>query len=146
MCIRDSNVTAYWERNERFDTVINLSFSSYGLDAFARVLEAWIAHFLSVRTSIQPVQEISDERWVWHVGLDAEGTALLNDLYQGAEIEEDRLRQLLSLFRLDFKDPAEMRPDIAGRPIYLALAMTPDQKLRVKPQNLLVNLPLARKS
>ena len=36
-----------------------------------------------------------------------------------------------------------MRPDIAGRPVYLGLAMSEDETLRLKPQNLLVNLPLA---
>jgi hypothetical protein len=35
-----------------------------------------------------------------------------------------------------------MQPDVAGRPVWLGLAMTPDGLLRLKPQNLLVNLPL----
>ena len=30
-----------------------------------------------------------------------------------------------------------------GEPIYLILAMTPDKRLRMKPQNLVVGLPLA---
>jgi hypothetical protein len=37
-----------------------------------------------------------------------------------------------------------MRPAIAGRPVYLAMAMNPDNVLKLKPQNLLLNLPLAR--
>ncbi len=53
------------------------------------------------------------------------------------------MTRLLSLFRLEFKDPAAMRLDIAGRPIYLGMAMTEAGVLRLKPQNLLVNLPLA---
>jgi len=32
---------------------------------------------------------------------------------------------------------------MTDKPIYLALAMDRDQNLRMKPQNLLVNLPLA---
>ncbi len=36
-----------------------------------------------------------------------------------------------------------MQPAVAGRPVYLGLAMTTDNVLRMKPQNLLVNLPLA---
>ena len=36
-----------------------------------------------------------------------------------------------------------MLPAIAGRPVYLALAMDQEQQVRLKPQNLLVNLPLA---
>ena len=36
--------------------------------------------------------------------------------------------------------------DIAGRAVYLALCKTPDDRLRLKPQNLLVNLPLAERA
>lgn len=137
---------AYWGRDERHDTVIDVTFAAAGLDALARVLERWVAHFLGVKVSIQPVQTIRDERWVWHVGLDAEGTAILNDLYNGVEVDEDRLARVLALFRLEFADPAAMRADLAGRPVYLAMAMTPERTLRLKPQNLLVNLPLAATS
>ena len=47
------------------------------MTALARVLERWIAHFLDVEVNIEPQREINDARWVWHVGLDAEATALL---------------------------------------------------------------------
>lgn len=36
-----------------------------------------------------------------------------------------------------------MRADVAGNPVYLGLATTADDVVRVKPQNLLLNLPLA---
>ncbi len=140
------NAGLYWERDQSHDLVLNLSFASAGLDALCRVLEAWAGHFLDIRLSIQPVQEIRDEHWVWHLGLDSEGSRLLNDLYNGVEVGEDRLSRLLSLFRLEFTDPSVMRPDIAGRAVYLALCMTEDQRLRLKPQNLLVNLPLGERA
>jgi hypothetical protein len=136
------NEDAYWERSDRFDTVLDLSFAKPGLDALCRVLSAWVRHFRRVEVGIQPVQAIRDERWRWHVGLDAESSALLNDLYEGRPVPEERLARLLSLFRLEFADPAVVLPDTAGRPVYLGLAMTPDRRVRLKPQNLLVNLPL----
>jgi len=136
----------YWTRCDRFDTVLDLSFTRPGLDALCRVLEAWVRHFIGAAVTIQPVQKITDERWVWHVGLDREATALLNDLYNRTEVSEDRMARLLSLFRLDFEDPGLMRADLKGRPVYLGLAMTADNKVRLKPQNLLVNLPLARRA
>ncbi len=142
----EDNAEMYWARNERYDTAIMLNFASPGLDALCRVLEAWVRHFLDVEVSIQPVRQIRDERWVWHVGLDAEGSRLLNDLYNGLEVEEERLERLLCLFRLAFADPSVMPSDIAGRPVYLAMAMTPDNVLRLKPQNLLVNLPIAQRA
>jgi hypothetical protein len=39
-----------------------------------------------------------------------------------------------------------MRAEVAGRPVYLAMAMDEHHVLRLKPQNLLLNLPLARRS
>jgi len=141
--LQPETAALYWQRNARFDTVLDLSFSRHGIDALCRVLEDWVRHFFRADVLIQPVQKISDEKWVWHIGLDAESTALLNDLYEDVEITDARMSRLLSLFRLKFQKPELMRPDIANRPIYLALAMTADKKIRLKPQNLLVNLPLA---
>lgn len=132
----------YRARSDRFDTALEIGFTRPGLDALARVLERWIGHFLGVGVTIHPVQHIRDDRWTWHVGLDAEASALLNDLYQGREAGEERMRRLLSLFRLEFDDPGDMLERVAGKPVYLALCMTPDGRLRVKPQNLLLNLPL----
>ncbi|MFQ5773924.1 MAG: DUF6352 family protein [Kiloniellaceae bacterium] len=142
----EDNADLYWGRDQRYDTVLILNFAGPGLDALCRVLEAWVRHFLDVAVSIQPVQEISDDKWVWHVGLDAEGTKLLNDLYDGAEVGEARLARLLALFRLEFAEPSVMLASIAGRRVYLAMAMTPEGLLRLKPQNLLVNLPLAERA
>jgi hypothetical protein len=139
----ERNPDLYWGRDQAYDTVLNLSFAGGGLDALCRVLEAWVRHFLAIEVNIQPVQKIRDERWVWHVGLDAEGSALLNDLYTGEEVDEARMTRLLSLFRLEFSDSRVMRRSIAGRPVYLAMAMSEDSRLRLKPQNLLVSLPLA---
>jgi len=144
--LSEANAGLYWGRDQAHDTVLDLSFASAGLDALSRLLESWIRHFLDVEVSIQPVQQIADEKWVWHIGLDAEGSALLNDLYNGAEVGETRLARLLSLFRLEFAQPSVMPAAIAGRPVYLALAMTEAGTLRVKPQNLLVNLPLAERA
>jgi hypothetical protein len=144
--LTEANAATYWSRDERHDTVLDLSFGRAGLDALARVLEAWVAHFLAVRVSIQPVARISDERWVWHVGLDAEANAVMNDLYNGVDVDEERLARIVALFRLEFADPAVMRADLAGRPVYLGMARDAAGRLRLKPQNLLVNLPLASRA
>ena len=56
------------------------------------------------------------------------------------------MQRLLCLFRLEFDDPADMRPALAGRPVWMAMAMDERNRLRLKPQNLLMNLPLARRA
>ena len=105
-------------------------------------MEAWILHFLKVRTRIQPMQNINDENWLWHIGLDVDATRILNALYHGKELSEPELEKIVALFRLEIQDGASVHPDVRGRPVYLALAMTKEKKLRMKPQNLLTNLPL----
>jgi len=142
--IDEDSGAIYWARSDRFDTVLDLSFARPGLDALCRVLEAWVMHFTGAEVAIQPVQQIRDERWVWHIGLDRDASALLNDLYEGRHVEDARRAQLLALFRLEFRDPGVMLPRVRGRPAYLGLAMSKAGRLKLKPQNLLVNLPLAR--
>ncbi len=123
---------------------VPLALHNSGQAALARVLERWVYQLLGVAVSITPLARIDDARWRWHVGLDAESSAILNDLYQGVTVDADRLARLVGLFRLDFDNPADMRADLAGVPVWLGLAMDADGVLRLKPQNLLLNLPVAQ--
>lgn len=144
--LREDNAATYWERAERHDMVLDIGFGRPGLEALARILEGWLQHLLGISVSIQPVAKIRDDRWVWHVGLDVESTAIMNGLYRDEAISDDRLARILSLFRLEFRDASVMRADIAGRPVYLGLARDGQERVRLKPQNLLVNLPLAARA
>jgi len=136
------NAALYWERESRHDTVVSFTYGRPALDAFCRAMESWILHFSRVHVQIQPIRNIEEPRWAWHIGLDAEATALLNALRAGEEVEPGRMRRILALFRMTFADPAELRPDIAGRPVYLALAADENDVVKMKPQNLLLNLPI----
>ena len=137
-----SNADIYWPRDSKHDTVISLTYGRPALEAFCRVVERWVAHFFAVQVKVQPIRKIDEPRWAWHVGLDAESTAILNELWAGGEVEQGRMRNILALFALTFDDPALMRRDIAGRTVYLALSCGADQVVRMKPQNLLASLPL----
>lgn len=93
--------------------VFTMTRARSGLKALAGVLQKWVRHFLGVAVSIKPLQKIDDDAWRWHVGLDAQASALLNDLYEGRDIEPGRMQRLVSLFRLDFANPLEMRAEAA---------------------------------
>jgi len=136
-----ANAAIYWERESRHDTVISLTYGRPALDALCRVLEAWVQHFLSVKVQVKPVRKIEEAPWAWHIGLDAESTALLNELWSGAQIEPGRMRNILAILALQFEEPAAMRADIRGRSVYLALSGE-GGVVKMKPQNLLTNLPL----
>ena len=152
------NAPRYWQASERFAFVLDLTHelsqelshgltlrmtnARSGLKALARVLERWVLHFFAVEVRIQPLQNIDDPGWRWHLGLDAESSALLNDLYEDRAVDPQRQQRLISLFRLNFVNPSDMQADVAGKPVYLGLAMNAEQIVRIKPQNLLLNLPL----
>ena len=140
------NAEVYWKRESAYDTVISINHGRAALEAYCRVIEAWVAHFHGVAVRVRPMSRIDEPRWAWHIGLDAASTGLLNDLFEGVEVDHGRMRRLLALFRMDFENPSDMRADIAGRPIYMALSANEEDVVRMKPQNLLVNLPLAQAS
>ena len=140
------NSPFYFLRDELFSFLLDLTPGGDGARALATVLERWVAHLAGVRVAIEPVARVEDERWRWHVGLDVESTAILNALYRGEAVAEEARARLATLFRLSFSDPADALADAAGRPVYLGLAVREDHTLRMKPQNLLVNLPFARAS
>lgn len=137
-----ANAALYWEREARHDTVISLTYGRAALDELCRVIEAWVGHFHAIEVAVKPLRRIDEARWAWHIGLDAESTAILNELWQGSEVDAGRMRNIVALFALQFADPAAMRQDIAGRTVYLALSVDADQVVRMKPQNLLLNLPV----
>ena len=83
------NSAIYWERESRFDTVLSLAYGQAGLDALCRVIEAWVAHFFGVRTAVKPLRSIEEQKWAWHIGLDAESTTILNTLWSGGDVARE---------------------------------------------------------
>jgi hypothetical protein len=142
--LTEDNKADYWTRSDRFDTAIDFRFTQPAPDALGRVIEAWIRHFLHVETRVTAMQSIRDERWSWHIGCDADATRILNALYNGEDVPEEELYQIVALYRMELLNPADAMDIVRGKPVYLGLAMNNDKKLVFKPQNLLTNFPLRR--
>lgn len=144
--LHEGNASEYWARNEDFDLAVQLNFGHKPINCFSRLLEKWIEHFVGVKTRITPMQQITDPKWSWHVGLDAAATGILNKLYNKEPLDAEELEQIICLFRLDFIDESAVAKAQVGKPVYLAIAMNEQKQLKLKPQNLLFNLPLAKAS
>jgi Family of unknown function (DUF6352) len=142
----DDNEQLYWARSDRFDTVVDFRFEQPALDAFARVLERWLSHLKRIEVAVEPRPKLEDTDWRWHIGLDAEATRLLNALYEQKQVSLDEMSQIVGLFRMRFKDERGLIERVRGKPVYLGLAMNAAKRVKMKPQNLLVNLPLSRLS
>lgn len=144
--LNEQNKEIYWERSEYFDTVIDFRFGLPALDAFARVIEAWLYHFLKLRVRVQPCAAIKDDDWRWHIGLDREATSILNALYKGEELGPETLERIIALLNMNIEDTEAVVEAARGSTIHLALAMNEKKRLKMKPQNLLLNLPLKAES
>lgn len=142
----ESNHAEYFRRDERRDTVLQVNPGLPGSLALCEVLARWVGHFHGTTVKVTPIREIPDEEWLWHVGLDVEASTMLNDIYSGGEVDEERMRRVVGLFRMDFADAGALQAEMRGAPVFLGMAMTPEGNLRLKPQNLLMNLPLARRA
>jgi hypothetical protein len=138
----ENNKDIYWARSDRFDTVIDFRFEQPAPDAFARVVEGWLGHLLRIEARVEPRPRIDDPDWRWHIGLDREATRILNALYEGATPPLEEMARIVGLFRMRIADERMLLDRVKGRPIYLGLAMDARKQVKMKPQNLLTNLPL----
>ncbi|WP_046477739.1 MULTISPECIES: DUF6352 family protein [Filomicrobium] len=140
--LSEDNKDIYWGRSDRFDTVVDFRFEQPALDAFARVIEGWLNHLVRIEVTVEPRPRIEDSDWRWHIGLDREATEILNALYEGNAPPADSMTRLIGLFRMKIPDERLVIERVKGRPIYLALAQTAQDRVKMKPQNLITNLPL----
>jgi len=139
----DENAWTYWSRSDAFTMALNLGSNPRSREGLARVIEVWLRHLLNLDAQVEPLARIEDRDWRWFVGLDAEATSIGNALWQGETVDEEAAGRVLALFRLTFAKGAPVEPRVAGHPVYVLLAMTPDKSVRLKPQNLVMGLPLA---
>ncbi|MCO6417228.1 DUF6352 family protein [Siccirubricoccus sp. KC 17139] len=133
---------SYAARSDAHDLALDIAEGRPGQAGLARALERFIRHAIGEEVTIRPVPVIEDAHWRWHVGLDAEATAIANALWRGEAVAQARLARLLWLGVLEFRESSRVLPEVAGRPVYLALAMDAAQRVRLKPQNLATGLPL----
>ncbi len=136
------NAKIYFERSDRFDTALDLTAGREGLAALGRVIAAWTRHMLSVDVTVEPRTALQGVNFAWYVGLDTNGTRIGDALWQGEELDDATQAQIVGLYRLTFDDPAVMSERVRGEPVYLILAMTPERRLMMKPQNLINGLPV----
>jgi hypothetical protein len=140
--LNEDNAQAYWQRSDRFDFALDLTAGRRGHAAFAQVIATFLRHMLAIEAEIEPLIAVRDAPLAWYVGLDAAASKIGDRLWDGGELDPQTASRIIGIYSLKFHDAARLAPRLAGEGIYLILAMTPDGMLRVKPQNLVVGLPI----
>jgi hypothetical protein len=142
--LNEENAEGYWARSDRFDLALDLTAGRRGLAALGQAIERWLAHLLALKVEVEPLTAVADVELGWYVGLDAEATAIGDTLWRGEELDASARERIAGLYRLIFRADEKLLDNVNGNAIFLMMAMTPDRKLRMKPQNLLTGLPIAR--
>ena len=140
--LSDANAAQYFARSDAYDMALDLTGGRRGPLALGEVIARWVKHLVAVDVAVEPLGELRNARLTWYVGLDADGTKIGDRLWRGETIDDETRAQVVALFRLSFRDHAAPAEGLAGEPVYLILAMTADKTLRVKPQNLVIGLPV----
>jgi Family of unknown function (DUF6352) len=138
----DENAWTYWSRSDAHAMVMNIGGNPKARAGLCRVIERWVAHLLGVAVKVETVASIEDRDWRWFVGLDSEGTRIGNTLWNGAALDGGTFERIVALMRLTIEDAGLVDERVGTRPVYLILAMGADKVVRLKPQNLIVGLPL----
>ena len=138
--LSESNADGYPARSDAHDLALDIAEGRPGQRGLARALERFIGHVLGEVVSIAAVPVIADAPWI--LGLDAEATRIGNALWRGEAVAQAELARILWLGELRFAEGSRVLPRAQGRPVVLALAMDPAQRVRLKPQNLVAGLPL----
>lgn len=138
----DENAWTYWSRSDAHAMVMNIGGNPKARAGLCGVIERWVAHLVGVAVKVEPIASIEDRDWRWFVGLDSEGTRIGNALWNGAALDADARDRIVALMRLTIEDVRLVDERVGSRPVYLILARGADGVVRLKPQNLVVGLPL----
>jgi hypothetical protein len=140
--LNEENADSYWRRSDQFDMGLDLTRGRRSRAALAEAMRRWISHLLGIDVAIEPISELRDAKFTWYVGLDSEATRIGDKLWHGEILGEGTASRVLALFRLTFANTALVTDALERQPVYLILAMTSDQIVKMKPQNLMTGLPI----
>jgi len=143
--LEDANAEGYWERSDVFDVALDLTAGRRGLAALGEVITRWVSHLLAIEVEIEPVIELRDAPLAWYVGLDAEATRFGDALWNDEDPGDAMRSRLVGIYRLRFTNPRVVIEKVRGGAVYLLMAVTAEDVLRLKPQNLIVGLPILQR-
>ena len=144
--LSEANAHSYWKRSDAFDFAFDLTAGRRGVAALGELARLWVQHLLSIDVEIEALTELRDATLNWYVGLDANATRIGDALWRGQTLDPAAPEFLIGLYRLTLSGTAQVAEPAKGSPTYLFVAASADMTLRLKPQNLIIGLPVPHQS
>ncbi len=133
------NAWTYWSSSDAHGLALPFGSEARARAGLAGAIAAFLRHLLGLEVLVEPLAAAEEPDLRWYVGLDAEGTAIGDALWHGSRTRSGRL---VGLFRLRATASSVFETRMEGQPVWLFMGLPPDNTLRLKPQNLIVGLPL----
>lgn len=137
--LSEGNGWTYWSRSDAHTMVLPFGADPRARAGMAAAIAAFVRHLLGHEVQVAHLTRADVGDFRWFVGLDPVGTAIGNALWHG----KPQIGALVGLFALTFQRPEGVLPDVADAPVYLLIGLGADNVIRMKPQNLVMGLPLA---
>ncbi|MDO9526888.1 MAG: DUF6352 family protein [Gemmobacter sp.] len=135
----EGNAWTYWGRSDAHTMVLPFGADPRARAGLAAALTAFVRHLMGYDVRVVPMTRADAVDLRWYVGLDPVGTAIGNALWRG---QADHGR-LVGLFALSFLQMDGVDADVATDPVWLLLGLGKDNIIRMKPQNLVMGLPVS---
>lgn len=142
--LNDQNAADYRARSDAHDLVFDLTDLTGGRAALGRAMSRWITHLTGISLAFEPVDTLSGDGFGWFLSLDQDGTTLANKAWAGEAFTPEETSRVLALFTFALPDHPRLLPEKRGAKGFAVLGSSGEGPLRIKPQNLIAGLPLAR--
>lgn len=142
--LNDENAASYKGRSDAHDMVLNIA-SERGRSAMGKAAQVWIRHLTGLDLPFEPVERLDDVSVGWFLAFDAEASHIANKVWQGQTPDADQTSRILALYKFSLPDSPVLLPAHRGKSGFAVAAVSADMLLTIKPQNLIVGLPLQQK-
>lgn len=142
--LNDLNAGSYRARSDAHDMVLDLTDLVAGRAALGRAMTLWIRHLTDLDIAFEPVEKFTGEPFGWFLSLDQDGTALANKVWSGELLTAEDANRVLALFTFTLPDHPRILLAKRGLRGFAVLGSTIERSTRMKPQNLVAGLPLAK--
>lgn len=140
--VNETNASGYKARSDAHDMVLNIGHAR-GRAAMGEAARIWIRHLTGVDMAFEPAEKLDNEAVGWFLAFDVEATKVGNAVWTGKGLSAEQGGRILALYRFALPDTAAIAAEHRGKRGFAVLSATPDHNLTIKPQNLVMGLPLA---
>ncbi len=142
--LNPENAHSYKGRSDAHDLVFDLTDKTHGRAAFGAAMARFLQHVTGIALHFTPVDTLESANIGWFLTFDAQSTALANRLWAGKTLSLEENARMLALYTFVVPNHPRIEHRYWHKKAFAMLSCDAARQMRVKPQNLIAGLPLAK--